>query len=139
MIEYVMISGICMVLMVVLMLMINAHVMEGPANSLSYVAFTDVGNALSTRIVDVYSLAPADGSITTTFDIPDQIADKDYNVRVGTQANPFNGDVRDQYIAVSRDFLESRVALSGIGATRGVTGNTTGRGINKISFSSGGF
>jgi hypothetical protein len=139
MIEYVQISGVCMVLMVVMMLMVNTHLMEGPANSLSYVAFTDVGNGLSTRIVDVYSLAPTDGYITTSFDIPDQIADKDYNVKVGTQANSFNGNVKDQYISVYNGLIDSRVAIAGIGVSRGVTGNTTGRGINKISFSSGGF
>ena len=137
--EYVMVSGICMGLMIVLMLLINANLMEGPANRLSYVAFTDVGNGLSTRIVDVYALAPADGYISTSFDIPDEIANRDYFVKVGTQANSFNPDVRDQYISVSRDFLEARIAIAGIGATRGVTGNTTGRGINKIAYSSGGF
>lgn len=139
MIEYVQISGICMVLMVVLMLLVNANLMEGPANRLSYVAFTDVGNGISTRIVDVYALAPTDGSISTSFDIPDDIANRDYYVKVGTQANTFNGDIRDQYISVSRDYLETRTALAGIGASRGVMGNTTGRGINKISYSSGGF
>jgi hypothetical protein len=138
-IEYVMVSGICMFLMVILMLLVNAHMMEGPANTLSYVAFTDIGNGISTRIVDVYALAPADGSISTNFDIPNDIASKDYYVRVGIQANPFNGNVRDQYIAVSRDFIESKVALAGIGASKGVMGNTTGTGLNKISYSSGGF
>ena len=138
MIEYVQISGVCMVLMVVMMLMVNTHLMEGPANRLSYVAYTDVGNGISTRIVDVYALAPTDGYITTSFDIPDQIAEKDYNVRVGTQGNSFNGKVKDQYISVYNGLLESKVAIAGVGASRGVTGNTTGRGINKISFDSGG-
>jgi len=138
MIEYVQISGVCMVLMVVMMLMVNTHLMEGPANRLSYVAYTDVGNGISTRIVDVYALAPTDGYITTSFDIPDQIAEKDYNVRVGTQGNSFNGKVKDQYISVYNGLVESKVAIAGVGASRGVTGNTTGRGINKISFDSGG-
>jgi hypothetical protein len=138
-IEYVMVSGVCIGLMVVLMLLINANMMEGPANRLSYVAFTDIGNGISTRIVDVYALAPADGHLSTNFDIPDDIASRDYSVEVGTQPNPFNPTVRDQYISVSRGFIDSKVALAGVGSSRGVTGNTTGRGINKISYSSGGY
>jgi hypothetical protein len=138
-IEYVMVSGVCIGLMVVLMLLINANMMDGPANRLSYVAFTDIGNGLSTRIVDVYALAPADGHLSTNFDIPDDIASRDYYIQVGTQSNPFNPTVHDQYILVTRDSLEAKVALAGVGSSRGVTGNTTGRGINKISYSSGGY
>jgi hypothetical protein len=138
-IEYVMVSGVCVLLMVVLMFLVNANMMEGPANRLSYVAFTDIGNGLSTRIVDVYALAPADGHLSTNFDIPDDIASRDYFVQVGTEANPFNPTVHDQYILVSRNSLVSKVALAGVGSSRGVTGNTTGRGINKISYSSGGY
>jgi len=44
-------------------------------------AFTDIGNGVSTRIVDVYAIAPRDGMNSTKFDIPDDIAGKDYSVR----------------------------------------------------------
>ena len=56
-IEYVLISGILMVLLVVMMLMVNSTIMEGPVNTVSYAAFTDIGNGVSTRIVDVYLTA----------------------------------------------------------------------------------
>jgi hypothetical protein len=133
-IEYVMISGILMFLMVVMMLLANTHFMEGPANQVSYSAFTDIGNGISTRIVDVYITAPYNGTISTSFDIPDDVASKDYFVEIGLGANP-----TDQDVQVSRDFIRSRISLAGIGATRGVTGNTTGRGMNRISYDSGGF
>jgi hypothetical protein len=42
-------------------------------------------------------------------------------------------------VMVSRGYLETHVALAGVGASRGVAGNTTGRGMNRISYDSGGF
>jgi len=133
-IEYIMITGVLMALLIVLLLLVNTNIMEDPANRLAYVAFTDIGNGVSTRIVDVYAIAPRNGTIATRFDIPDDIAGKDYFVEVGPGANPV-----DQDIMVSRGFLETHVALAGIGASRGVGGNTTGRGMNTISYNSGGF
>ncbi len=76
-----MISGVLMGLLIVMLLLVNTNIMEDPANRLVYVAFTDIGNGVSTRIVDVYAIAPRDGTITTRFDIPDDIAGKDYYCR----------------------------------------------------------
>jgi hypothetical protein len=60
MIEYIMISGVLMGLLVVMLLLVNTNIMENPANRLTYVAFTDIGNGVSTRVVDLYSIAPRD-------------------------------------------------------------------------------
>jgi hypothetical protein len=133
-IEYIMVSGVLMGLLIVMLLLVNTNIMEGPANRLTYVAFTDIGNGISTRIVDVYAIAPRDGTITTRFDIPDDIAGNDYFVEIGPGANPV-----DQDVMVSRGYLETHVALAGVGATRGIAGNTTGKGMNKISYDSSGY
>jgi hypothetical protein len=133
-IEYIMISGVLMGLLIVMLLLVNTNIMEDPANRLVYVAFTDIGNGISTRIVDLYAITPRDGTISTRFDIPDDIAGKDYFVEIGPGADPV-----DQDVMVSRGYLETHVALAGVGASRGVAGNTTGRGMNRISYDSGGF
>ncbi len=133
-IEYVSISGILMFLLVVLMITVNSTIMVGPADQLSYAAFTDIGNGVSTRIVDVYVIAPYNGSILTQFDIPDDIAQKDYFVEIGSTVGS-----TDQVVEVSRDYIKSSISLAGIGATKGVRGNTTGRGMNRISYSSEGY
>jgi hypothetical protein len=132
--EYVSISGIVLCLLIVLMLTINTSIMEGPSNQLRYVAFTDIGNGVSTRIVDVYVVAPINGTITTQFDIPDEVAEKDYFVEIGSVVGSTN-----QVVEVSGDYIKSSISLAGIGATRGVRGNTTGRGMNLISYDSGGY
>ena len=134
MIEYLMISGVIMALLIVLLLLVNTNIMEDPANRLVYIAFTDIGNGISTRIVDVYAIAPIKGTVSTKFDIPDDIAGKEYSVEIGPGANPVDQDVR-----VSRGSIEAHIALAGIGASKGVAGNTTGRGMNIIRYNSGGF
>jgi hypothetical protein len=134
MIEYIMVSGVLMGLLMVMLLLVNSAIMEAPSNQLTYVAFTDIGNGLSTRIVDIYAIAPSDGSITSNFDIPDDVAGNDYSVVIGPGNNPVDQDVQ-----ISRNLLVTHISLAGIGASRGVVGNTTGKGINKISYDSGGY
>jgi hypothetical protein len=131
-IEYVMITGILMFLMVVMMVMVNTTIMEGTVNQVSLAAFTDIGNGVSTRIVEVYITAPYNGTISTSFDLPDDVADKSYFVEIGQTGT-------SQDVTVSRGYVYSKVSLAGIGATRGVTGNTSGGGINRISYDSRGF
>jgi hypothetical protein len=138
MIEYLMVSAVIMALFIVMLLLVNTNIMEDPANRLVYVAFTDIGNGVSTRMMDVYAISPKDGTVFTHFDIPDDIAGKDYFVEVGTRPNKVNLAMNDQYIRVSRGFLSTDIALSGIGATRNVSGSTTGKGMNTICYNSSG-
>lgn len=130
--EYVIISGVLLVLMIVMMFTVNAVFMEGPADKLRYHAFVDIGNGVSTRIVDLYVIAPGNGTIETKFDIPDDVAGKGYFVDVGMTG-------ASQAILVQGGSIQSRIAIAGIGATKGVSGNTTGAGWNIIQYDSKGF
>ena len=129
-----MISGVLMALFIVMLLLVNANFMEGPANTLTYSAFTDISNGISTRIVDTYAIAPDTGNITSRFDIPDDIAGRGYIVEIGN-----TDDLTAQTVTVSRDSIVTNVAIAGIGSTRRAGGNTTGTGMNRISYDSGGF
>jgi len=80
----------------------------------------------------VYVTAPYNGTISTSFDLPDDVAEKAYFVEIGQVGT-------SQEVTVSRGDLYSKISLAGIGATRNVTGSTTGRGINRISYDSRGF
>jgi hypothetical protein len=140
MIEYLMVSAVIMALFIVILLLVNTNIMEDPANRLVYVAFTDIGNGVSTRMIDVYAISPKDGTVFTHFDIPDDIAGKDYFVDVGTRQNSNSNEYNDQYIRISRNYLTTDIALSGIGASPGysVGGSTTGKGMNTICYNSSG-
>ncbi|MBP2146953.1 hypothetical protein J2129_002407 [Methanofollis sp. W23] len=132
-VEYMIISGILVVLLIVMTFAVNAIFMEGPSDRLAYHSFTDIGNGISTRIVDVYVLAPDNGSIVTAFDIPDDVAGQDYQVSLDV------GHTADQQVMVSRDNVMSEISIAGIGATMGVAGDTTGSGVNRITYNSEGF
>lgn len=130
--EYIFVSGTLLMLMVVLLFVVNAVFMEGPANTLSYHSFIDIGNGISARIVDLYIIAPPlNGTINTKFDIPDEVAGRDYFVEAINENE-------NQSIEVRRGDIYSRISIAGIGASRGVVGNTTGRGWNQICYDSKG-
>jgi len=134
MIEYVMVTGIVMVLFIIMLLLVHANFIDSPVRIITYSAFTDIGNGLSTRIVDVYALSPQNGTITSNFDLPDDVGGTFYTVKI-------SAGTKGQTVDISRDYIEAHIALAGIGASRkGVAGgNTTGAGINRVSFDSRGF
>jgi hypothetical protein len=134
MIEYVLVSGIVMGLFIVMLLLVHANFIELPITLITFSAFTDIGNGLSTRIVDVYAIAPENGNITSKFDLPDDVAGRWYAVEI-------SGDTTGQTVDISRDFIVTRVALAGIGASKHgrSMGNTTGEGVNRISYDSEGY
>jgi hypothetical protein len=137
MIEYVMISTIVMILMVIMLLLVNANFLEGPINTLTYSEFTDIGNGVSTRIVDVYAIAPTTGNISSDYNLPDDIVGQAYYVNIGNT----NGGLSSQVVTVSRGSIVTNVSIAGISSTAHgqAMGNTTGSGINRISYNSGGF
>ena len=134
MIEYVSVTGILMCLFIVMLLLVNTNFMQGPLDTLTYSAFTDIGNGVSTRIVDVYALAPDRGNISSNFDLPDDIGGQNYYVEIV-------GDSSGQTVEISRGYIITNVAIAGIGASRHgqSVGNTTGAGVNRISYDSSGF
>ena len=130
-VEYISITGILLLLLVVVLFTVNSVFMQGPGDTLRYYAFTDIGNGMSVRIVDLYVIAPDHGTISTMFNLPHDVGGQDYFVRAD-----LNGT--DQVIVVERGDVNARINIAGIGATKGVTGNTTSSGWNLITYNSSG-
>jgi hypothetical protein len=135
-IEYVMVSTIMMILMVVMLLQVNANFMVEPKYLLTSSEFTDIGNGVSTRIVEVYAIAPVTGNISSSYQLPDDILGQGYSINIGTDP----GAQSSQVVTVSAGGIETNVSIAGISSSlQGVgMGNTTGSGINQISYNSGG-
>ena len=133
MIEYISITATLVALFIVMLLLVNTYFMQGPLDTLTYSAFTDIGNGVSTRMVDVYAIAPANGNLTSVYKLPTDIAGQNYGVEIV-------GDSSGQTVTIYRNSISSQVALSGIGASQhgNAIGNTTGGGVNLISYDSGG-
>ena len=131
-IEYFIISGMMMILIIITILTITPVAIYQPTDQLSEYAFIDIGNGVSTRIVDLYVIAPEDGNIITKFDIPDDVVGREYGVLI--ESGP-SGDL----VSVSYSNIRRVVPLAGIGETLGVEGNTTGHGLNEILYNSSGW
>jgi hypothetical protein len=131
-IEYLIISGILMLLIIITVLTITPVAIYQPTDQLSEYAFIDIGNGVSTRIVDFYVIAPDNGTMTSKFDIPDDVVGRVYFVVL-------DQDISGDFVSVSYSNIERKVPLAGIGETLAVFGNTTGHGLNEIIYSSGGF
>ena len=129
--EYLSITSILVAMFIIMMFVVHAGLIEGPTDTLKYHSYVDVGNGVSVRMVDLYAIAPGSGTIQTHFDLPDEVAGEEYEVILG-------GLEESQYITVTDGSVTAEVAISGIGATKGVTGRTTGGGYNMISYDSGG-
>jgi len=120
--EYITISGIIMVLMVILMLTLNSVFLEGPRDLVSYHSFVDIGNGVSTKLVDLYVIAPYYdvnpsylNSMQTSIDIPNDVAGGSYSV-----------DLTNGNVVVSRGSIQSSVPIAGIGLTIPANGSATG-------------
>jgi hypothetical protein len=132
MIEYIIISGILMMLMFITVLTLTPLLIDQPADQLADYTFVDIANGVSTRIVEVYIIAPDRGNVSTKFDIPDDVVGRGYDVELIT------GSTGDQVI-VSRENIRRKVSLAGIGETLAAQGETTGQGFNIIEYRSEGF
>jgi len=133
-VEYISITGILLLLLVVVLFTVNSVFMQGPGDTLRYYAFTDIGNGMSVRIVDLYVIAPFNGTISTRFILPQDVAGQDYFV--SAKVTP---EGKNQSIVVERNDVSAEIFIAGIGATKGVTGNTTSSGWNRITYNSAGF
>jgi len=137
-IEYLQISSILVLFIVIIVLSVYPVFIENPLYTLTHHSYIDIGNGVSTRIVDLYIISPyvqnKEGLVVTNFDIPNDIAGRNYFVDI----NPSGGNPGDDKIVVSGDMLEIDIPIPGIGSTLGLKGTTTGTGVNNICYNSTG-
>ena len=133
-VEYLIISGILILFIVITVPIVTTVFIDQPTNTLTQYAFIDIGNGMSTRIIDFYSVIPHYNkcAISTKFDIPDDVGGRDYRVEIIHSA-----ERKDDFIVISRGDYEARISLAGIGATENfgwAGGNTTASGLNRIEY-----
>lgn len=134
--EYTIITGVLLLFLVITLPMVNDTFIERPTNILTGHAYTDIGNGVSTRIIDLYAILPYgnNATIITKFDVPDDVAGRDYIIEIvpGPSERP-----RDNRIVISGGSgISSTVSLAGIGETLfGMSsGRTTASGLNYIEY-----
>jgi hypothetical protein len=134
--EYIIITGVVILLFAIMVPMVNEAFVQAPTEYLTGYAYTDIGNGVSTRIIDLFAIIPYynEAIITTGFDIPDDVAGKDYWVEIvpGTSGRPGDNMIR---ISGSSG-ITSDISLAGIGETifGQSEGKTTASGLNSIEY-----
>ncbi len=131
-IEYFIISGMIMILIIITILTITPVVLFHPADQLLEYTFMDIGNGISNRIVDMYVIAPQGvGNLTSKFDIPDEVVGREYEVLIESDQNEY-------VVSLSSGSFKRVVSLPGIDDAIRINGNMTGHGLNVIQYNSTG-
>ena len=108
--SYVFMTAIAIAFFSIIMLSINTILTDTPRGIVKESVYNDLGNEISTKMVDIYVIAPINGSIDTKLFIPNKIANERYKIRM-------NGSNGDQEIIISSLDSSGRVIVSinGIG------------------------
>ncbi len=134
--EYIIITGVLLLFLVITIPMVNSTFIENPTNILTYHAYTDIGNGVSIRIIDFYAILPYynNATITTKFDVPDDVAGRDYMIEI--VPGPADRPLDNRIVISGGSGISSTVSLAGIGETDFGTseGKTTASGLNSIEY-----
>lgn len=79
---YILITSVAITFFAILMLSLNYLFTDTPKAIVSESVYNDLGNEISTKMVDIYIIAPINGSIDTKLFIPIKIADERYKIKM---------------------------------------------------------
>jgi hypothetical protein len=116
---YVVISSVAIIFFGIIAITTVGSFIERPSQIVMREGYSDVGNDISTKIVDIYIIAPENGQLDTRLRIPASVARQEYEV----DAEAAN---QNQMVKVSalHTNTEVTVTINGIAHTVGVNGST---------------
>ncbi|MDY6959055.1 MAG: hypothetical protein SVK08_07830 [Halobacteriota archaeon] len=130
--EFVFTTGVAISLFVLILLYSTGMFIEAPGRTVALERFTDIGNDISTKIVDIYIIAPENGILITDLTMPTSVGGHDYVVDAEAHV--------DQMVEVSSikdSGLNVSVTINGITQSVGVNGSThSGSTEHRLSFDS---
>jgi hypothetical protein len=125
-ISYIVFSAILVTFTVLIMLTIPSLITKSPSDQLISNAFTDIGNGISTRIVDVHSIRPSTGDISSKIDFPREIINRNFRIQI-------LGGGSD--IKLSQGSISTFTPLPGISlGGEGITGDIASNSLRKITY-----
>lgn len=105
-----------------------------PQNVVSTNQYLDIGNDVTTKIIDTYMVAPEDGVLETYFDLPNLVGDKGYQVVI----RPVGADSTDEVVSIIVDDRNIvNMTLNSASTTMRVNGSMNSMNVtHKISYDS---
>lgn len=130
-VEYILTFLIASIIFSIMLLISYSMFIQGPQQSVETLRYTDVGNDMTAKIIDTYLVAPQDGYLSTSFDMPSSIAGKSYYVKVNPSKNGL-----DKEILVSSDSgdVTMKVTLDGVNSTIPISGKTSSQNMTHNIF-----
>ncbi len=122
MVEYLITFVLAFIIFTMMLSMFDGMFIRGPQEAVSAVQFADVGNDVTAKILDTYLIAPPNGKVYTSFDMPETIAGKDYTLVVRESANGW-----DKEVIVYSNYTSTvmSVTVNGVTSTIPIAGNTS--------------
>lgn len=121
-IEYMMAFMISFLVFSMILAMFNGTFIQRPTDAVSSIQFTDVGNDVTAKILDTYLIAPDTGNVSTSFEIPNDIAGKDYSLDICTSQNGWDKEV---LVYSSHTNVNATVTINGVNSTIPINGSTS--------------
>ena len=133
-IEYMISFVISFIVFIMILAMFDGMFIQGPTDAVSHIQFTDVGNTVTAKIVDTYLIAPETGNISTSFDMPDKVAGRDYTLEIRPGKNGWDKEIF-VYSPYSR--VNTTVTINGVNSTIPINGSTSSSySIHRIKYDS---
>ncbi|MHC1574201.1 MAG: DUF7266 family protein [Candidatus Methanogasteraceae archaeon] len=129
--EYIMISSISLLFFGVVMLSAGTMLTEAPTDIAATQQFNDIGNNIGTKLIMLYLIAPENGTLNTSLEMPDTIGGHTYTVKMST------GNTTDQRVIIDADDIDLNISytINGIGASIPIDGETnSASGKHRLSF-----
>lgn len=133
MVEFILVSAIAIIFFVVITLSLSEIFIEGAGEQVAMKQFSDIGNDISTKIVDFYIVAPQNGTLATDLTMPRSVGGHYYEVDADI-------DAINQMITVSSQRssnLDVSITINGIAHTVSIRGSTlSGNPEHQLSYDS---
>ncbi|MEA1957178.1 MAG: hypothetical protein U9N01_02350 [Euryarchaeota archaeon] len=101
--SYILISSIAIIFFGIIALTTTGTFIRGPSQIVMRGDFSDIGNDISTKIVDIYIVAPENGTLNTSLRMPTSVAMQEFNASV---------DESNQMIKVSALHTNTEVTVT---------------------------
>ncbi len=116
-IGYVLFSGIFLIFFIILLLVSNDLLVAGSSDIVVKDQYSDIGNMISTKIMDMYLIAPENGYIETEFRIPSEIGKEGYVINANAietdETIEINSTVSDKKISVTLNGIARSMPITG--------------------------
>lgn len=133
-IAYIIFSGILVVIIIIMLVSVTPLLLDAPTQQITETAFIDIGNGISTAIVDTYAFSNRfdSSTLTTKVTVPRKVLGKEYDITVKG-----NGTT----IEITRDPFTTSIALPGVSLSGGgvISDTVSSATFQRIYYSSGGF